>query len=396
MSTPLRSRHSSSSLSGTPTPAGKGRGSGLGRVPGTPLGRVLAAEGLAVRSPRKIRHRSLPDKAKDWLSNRILSLETSIQLFSFDSAGYPLACSFNLLHLLIRLPHFYSALPPLSSLWSSSAGVEASKYARQAAARQLDADARLAELQGSGGGRAFFGSGWVGWTLSVALILVSVANTAYLASRRRKYQLMLRKDPLSSPNAKAATLRFTDESTRTKKSLFSKVKAYVWSKATLRSSEPEPHTFPIQELHVWTPEYVLWSLRFFTGYPPPIALMYHFLSPSTIIPFLIIGPSLVFILFSLVHLYSTLIKDRQILSTETMHEYNSTFVYPRVFVQKRDSGVSTEELEFNDWKKERIYETKKSRQSVGGTGIEGGIGGEGGSESRSATPSRRRKRHTEF
>lgn len=62
MSTPLRSRHSSSSLSGTPTPAGQGRGSGLGRVPGTPLGRVLAAEGLAVRSPRKIRHRSLPDK----------------------------------------------------------------------------------------------------------------------------------------------------------------------------------------------------------------------------------------------------------------------------------------------------------------------------------------------
>lgn len=136
---------------------------------------------------------SLHCRAKDWLSNRILSLETSIQLFSFDSAGYPLACTFNLLHLLIRLPHFYSALPPLSSLWSSSAGVEASKYARQAAARQLDADARLAELQGSGGARSFFGSGWVGWTFSVALILISVANTAYVASRRRKYQLLLRK-----------------------------------------------------------------------------------------------------------------------------------------------------------------------------------------------------------
>ena len=213
MSTPLRSRASSNNLIGTPT---RSSGSGLGRVPGTPLGRVLAAEGYSVRSPRKIRHRSLPDKsvylflslsslslnsyltirntyrAKDWISNRILSLETSVQLFSFDAAGYPLAIGFNSLHFLIRLPHFYSALPPISTLWSSREAAAASRYARQAT--QLDADARLAALRNGGSAGSWFGGGgWIGWTLSVVLILVSIANTLYLASRRRKYQLMLRK-----------------------------------------------------------------------------------------------------------------------------------------------------------------------------------------------------------
>ena len=69
-----------------------------------------------------------------------------------------------------------------------------------------------------------------------------------------------------------------------------------------------------------------------------------------------------------------------------MHEYNSTFVYPKVFRQKRDVGVSTEELEFIDWKKEKIY----SRESNVGT--ESPVGSGGGS----TTPSRRRRRHTEM
>ncbi|GAA5931749.1 Nur1/Mug154 family protein [Sporobolomyces koalae] len=347
MSTPLRTQRSSSNLSGTPssaynTPTGRSTrvGAGLSRVPGTPLGRVLAAEGYTVRSPRKIRQKSLPDKARDWVSNRILSFETSIQLLSFDAAGYPLAIACNSSHFLVRLPHFYSALPPFASLLSYSGSDTASRYARQA---QLDADARLAALQGQGGSLS---SGWIGWFLSATLVLVSVANTAYLASRRRKYQLMLRKDAPSSPNAKSAVLRFAPHAPP-KKSLTNTIRDWIW-----RSSQQtqEPHAFPIQELYVWTPEYVLWSLRLFTGYPPPIALMYHFLSPSTVIPFLIIGPCVAFLFFSLVHLYTTLLKDRQILASETMHEYNANFVYPRVFVQKRDVGVSTEELEFSDWK----------------------------------------------
>ncbi|GAA5855645.1 hypothetical protein JCM5353_005115 [Sporobolomyces roseus] len=413
MHTPLRSRHSSSNLSGTPssstnTPTrshsvieskrslgNQSTQQQLGRVPGTPLGRVLAAEGLAVRSPRRIRQKSLPDKAKDWVSNRVLSLETSIQLFSFDKAGYPLAITLNSLHFLIRLPHFYSALPPLST-WISTSTSAATRYARQA---QLDADERLAALQGRGNG----GNGWWGWSLSLLLVAVSIANTMYLASRRRKYQLMLRKDPLSSPNARSATLRFAPQAPP-KKTLIAKLKNYIWP-----TPIEEPHSYPIQELHVWTPEYVLWSLRLFTGYPPPVALMYHFLSPSTFIPFLFVGSSLIFLIFSLVHLYTTLLKDRQILSSETMHEYNSTFVYPRVFVQKRDFATSTEELEFQDWRTKHYSAPlgQAEDESEGGSArrvrrgpresvaVMQGIEGENASASRDS-PARRRRRHTEM
>ncbi|GAA5842163.1 hypothetical protein JCM3766R1_000023 [Sporobolomyces carnicolor] len=413
MSAPLRSRHSTTGPSGrtTPTRAPGGSGSGLGRVPGTPLGRVLAAEGFAVRSsssPRKIRHKSMPDKARDWFSNRVLALETSIQDVSFDEVGYPLACAFNSIHFVVRLPHFYSSLPPISSLWtssSSSSSMTPSRYLREAA--QLDADARLTALTtATSSSSTWFATGWIGWTLSVALVLVSVANTLYLASRTRKYQLMLRKDPLSSPNAKAATLRFSREAAPPRKRpLWSRATRHVLSKLGLGGTAssptvPEregggPRTFPIQELHVWTPEYVLWSLRFFTGYPPPIALMYHFLSSSTFVPFLLIGPCIVFLFVSVVHLYSTLVQDRQILSTETMHEYNSTFVYPTVFRQKRDAAVSTDELEFTEWKQKKKREHEiDSPEMTTTTSLArrtgGGLGG---------TPSRRtgsKSRHSEY
>ncbi|GAA6011656.1 hypothetical protein JCM11491_004723 [Sporobolomyces phaffii] len=376
MDTPLRSRASSGSLSGTPTPAPRNRGSGLGRVPGTPLGRVLAAEGYTVRSPRKIRQRSLPDKARDWISNRVLAVETSIQLWSFDAAGYPLAIGLNAAHLVVRLPELSAALPPVSSLWSAAASDAAkavsssSRYARQVA--QLDADARLAALQGAGHAlghhRSFFRSGWIGWTLSVVLVLVSVANAVYLATRTRKYQLMLRKDPLSSPNAKAAALRFAPPSAAGQnQTLLSRVRDYVWpsSHHGRSASEPEPHSFPIQELHVWTPEYVLWSVRLFTGYPPPVALMYHFLSPATFVPFVVVGPAVVAVVGGVVSLYGGVVRDRQILATETMHEYNATFVYPRVSVAKRDAATSTDELEFGEWKRQR-----DRRRDTGGSASE--------------------------
>ncbi|GAA5970120.1 hypothetical protein JCM11641_000277 [Rhodosporidiobolus odoratus] len=67
-----------------------GEQSGMARAPGTPVGRLLAAEGLPVRSPRRVRQKSWQQKVQDWPSNAVLSLETSIQLLSLDPAGLPL------------------------------------------------------------------------------------------------------------------------------------------------------------------------------------------------------------------------------------------------------------------------------------------------------------------
>lgn len=217
----LRSRGSQTGLN-TPQrsdnpfrPSESRRALGLARDPGTPVGRLLASEGVAVRSPRRVRQRSWQERcvlfndslprysrltraettfrrARDWPSNALLSLETSIQLLSFDAAGYPLGIALNVLHFLVRLPGFYSALPSFSSVFQSSAST-ASRYARRADFDLADADARLEALQRQTRSGHAGGWSWWAWWLSVFLILLSVANAVYLASRRRSYQMVLRK-----------------------------------------------------------------------------------------------------------------------------------------------------------------------------------------------------------
>ena len=95
--------------------------------------------------------------------------------------------------------------------------------------------------------------------------------------------------------------------------------------------------------------------------------MYHFLRPSTFIPFAVIGGLLTFQTFTLVHMYSTLLSDRAQLQAEVMHEYNVKFVNPRVFVQKVDKGVSTSELEYAQWRgavnDEEARKSGKERES---------------------------------
>ncbi|BGP22957.1 hypothetical protein JCM10295v2_001848 [Rhodotorula toruloides] len=332
-----------------PIPAAESRRAlGLARDPGTPVGRLLASEGVTLRSPRRFRQRSWQERARDWPSDALLSLETSIQLLSFDAAGYPLGIALNILHFLVRLPGFYSALPTFSSLFRSSTST-ASRYARRVDFDLVDADARLEALQrqtrsGQGGGWS-----WWAWWLSILLILLSVGNAVYLASRRRKYQMVLRKDPIASPNARSAQLDFSP--TKPRCSLADLFKQSV--KNLARRGQPEkPHVYPVQELDVWTPERVKWSLRIFTVYSPPIALMYHFLSPHNFLSFLLCGTLFTLQTCLLVHLYSTLVTDRAALQAEVMHEYNVKFVNPRVFVAKRDACVSTSQAEIvrtEDW-----------------------------------------------
>ncbi|GAA5877504.1 hypothetical protein JCM8547_000175, partial [Rhodosporidiobolus lusitaniae] len=285
----------------------------------------------------------------DWPSNLLLSLETSLQLFSLDPAGYPLAIAFNAVHFLIRLPSFYSALPSFSSLFSRSTS---SRYTRQAAAVLGDADARLEALQKQSTGGVGGSWGRVAWWMSVLLIFVSLANAAYLASRKRKYTLVLRKDPLSSPNAKSTTLNFSPSKKRDSllEALKKKAKSLIW-----KVEEEAPHVYPVQGLDVWTPDHVKWSVRMFTLYPPPVAFLYHFLSPSNFFAFSICGGLFVAQTFLLVHLYSNLVSDRATLQAEVMHEYNARFVNPRIFVQKKDASVSTSEAEFVHPEDYRLY-----------------------------------------
>lgn len=164
-------------------------------APGTPVARVLQADKAPTASPRRIRHRSYIHRLRDWPSNALLSLETSFQLVSFDAAGYPLGATLHLVHLAVRLPALYAALPALSDWWQSSSSAAPSRYHPRAA--PTTADARLEALLLQRHATA----GWYSastWWFSIALIGLSIANVAYLVSRRRKYQMVLRRASLSS------------------------------------------------------------------------------------------------------------------------------------------------------------------------------------------------------
>lgn len=158
-------------------------------APGTPVARVLQADKAPTASPRRIRHRSYIHRLRDWPSNALLSLETSFQLVSFDAAGYPLGATLHLVHLAVRLPALYAALPALSDWWQWSSSAP-SRYHPRAA--PTTADARLEALLLQRHATA----GWYSastWWFSIALIGLSIANVAYLVTRRRKYQMVLRR-----------------------------------------------------------------------------------------------------------------------------------------------------------------------------------------------------------
>ena len=49
--------------------------------------------------------------------------------------------------------------------------------------------------------------------------------------------------------------------------------------------------------------------------------------------------------YGLIHVYSQLVRDRQTISREVLHEYDAKFVNPRVNYARRDASTSTAEDE---------------------------------------------------
>ena len=281
-------------------------------------------------------HRGTPThRLRDWPSNALLSLETSFQLVSFDAVGYPLGATLHLVHLAVRLPAFYAALPAFSDWWASPSATPSRYHPRVA---PTTADSRLEALLQS---QAAAGKGsWSTptWWFSIALIVLSFANVAYLVTRRRKYQMVLRRVSLPRPSRRrchGASFSNSDiprarirsrlpmpnkpcsDSHPTKpvpsplgpKSCAAQCcNSSAGQNQPTRRRRPSPckswtsgflltHCGPCDSLRAWlcfphlqtSPSSPPALPNLHRLYSPPVAVMYHLLSPSNFLPMLLCG-----------------------------------------------------------------------------------------------------------
>ncbi|KAH7914944.1 hypothetical protein BJ138DRAFT_1170202 [Hygrophoropsis aurantiaca] len=220
---------------------------------------------------------------------------------------------------------------------------------------------------------------WLDWTVPATFILLaaSTLNVLHLFTQTRVYQLHKRNqaDAVNSPHATfvSSPARASSSSSnepaptpsfrRRLVQLFVSLLLLAWrlflgfwrfllgiTPATPSSSPPlhGANLDQIQQLEIWTPgelEGVLLSI-----YSPVHALLWVGTSATNWMLMCFVMGAVGVQTSVLMKAYEGLVKDRAILASEVMHEYNQGFVYPRMFPIKKDVAVMTHQSEMvNIW-----------------------------------------------
>ncbi|OCF57787.1 hypothetical protein L486_05252 [Kwoniella mangroviensis CBS 10435] len=224
-------------------------------------------------------------------------------------------------------------------------------------------------------------SGWSKYTLLVLLLLLSIGNAAYLFTRFRTYDMQLRSgsetvhsphaSPVPAPKIKSQPEQDQDvfassSSGRASKAGFDKYAKMIgkalwfilkFSFYSILSAFGKPQkdaprlatslgsNDKIQSLRVWDPPE--FCLALFCAFPPTSPLLTHLLVPLHPLYVPLLHLSTTFLLSQLAQFYSQLVKDQMLLSAEVMREYDQRFVYKRVFANKVDKCVGTNEGEWH-------------------------------------------------
>ncbi|KAF8582285.1 hypothetical protein K439DRAFT_1653827 [Ramaria rubella] len=196
---------------------------------------------------------------------------------------------------------------------------------------------------------------WMDWTTpaSILLVIISILNAVYLFTRIKYYHFFQRHDLVSSPNAELVDRDDLDHIDNPDpppaiSRIFSQSANLFWViwSFLLGSKPPASKVKPsrkVQRLSVWAPEKS--EMALFIVYSPLHALLWQAVSPGNwIIIFILLGLTSAQ-LFALDQWYSRLLKDKELLSAEVMHEYDEKFVFPHIMRVRKDVGVMTHEAE---------------------------------------------------
>lgn len=200
------------------------------------------------------------------------------------------------------------------------------------------------------------GVSWFDWTIPISLLLLVAAclNGLYLMTRVREYRLHRQVEPVSSPNARfvSAEIEFAQKERRTiARRVGSAMKyglGYGWRfllglPTAGMGGRGEGRREQVQQLEVWTPG--AFEKELFTMYSPAHALLWMAAGPSNWMATAAVMIAVSCQVRILQRGYESLVKDREILAAEVMHEYNEGFVYPRLNPIRCDVAVMTHESE---------------------------------------------------
>jgi len=96
-------------------------------------------------------------------------------------------------------------------------------------------------------------------------------------------------------------------------------------------------------LDMWTPQEM--EKVFFSIYSPAHAVMWWLVSPTNWILVFLVMLFVSLQLHGLTISFDMLLKDKQIISSEVLHEYNEKFVSPQLNKPRANASVQTHEAE---------------------------------------------------
>ncbi|KZP01173.1 hypothetical protein CALVIDRAFT_532787 [Calocera viscosa TUFC12733] len=295
-------------------------------TPTRPLSKLNGGtSGLAKSRPRRMyRRESFLEKTKNALDpmiwwDELVSLPSHIPLPESHTFGFVLGGALNLCHWLVW--------------WATS----------------TDED-NTWELDATSGGN------WI-WTIAgLVLLSLAIANVFFTFTTTKSYQLLLAKEPVSSAHASFVAADFTlddeVEPPQTRWTGTNVSKCFVAAWRFLTSSQAPPTAGEasvmktVQQLEVWNPGDG--QLALLIAYSPVHALAYQ-IAPNWLVILTIVS-SVTLLLFAVVGMYTSLLKDREIIASEVMHEYNDKFVYPTIAPVKKDAETMTHEAEIVDFR----------------------------------------------
>jgi hypothetical protein len=202
---------------------------------------------------------------------------------------------------------------------------------------------------------------WFDWTTfaTLAIISVSCANAVRMFMSIKLYHMHRQPDPVSSPRASFVPVDL-DFSPLQPPTMWTRMRDGAWDGlltfwrflfkvGVSKNGSPSnsgPHR--VQQLEVWAPGET--EIALFCIYSPVHAFLWMATTGSNwvLMCFVMVGVAVQLQAFK--QSFEALLKDRTIIASEVMHEYNDKFVNPRVNPIRKDAAVMTNQSELvNVW-----------------------------------------------